>query len=111
MAATGVFPFADVGVVAALPLSLAVVLPEGGFLVVVAGFTPPDNVFEAVVVGGFDDVPVAGFPLVGVVAFLTGPFVGSTFAFVAGVVAFTAGGLLAAVVGFVVVTAFFGSGF
>jgi hypothetical protein len=109
--ATGVFPFTEVGVVAVLPLSRAVVLPDGGFLLAVVGLTPPVNVFEAVVASGFVDVPAAGFALVGVVAFFTGPFVGSTFAFVVEVVGLTAGGLLVVVVGFVVVTAFFGSGF
>lgn len=111
MVSTGVFPFTEVGVVTALPLSRAVVLPDDGFLVAVVGFTPPVNVLEAVVVSGFDDVPAAGFALVGLVAFFTGTFVISTFAFVAEVVVLTAGGLFVTFVGFVAVTAFFGSGF
>jgi hypothetical protein len=112
--ATGVFPLTDVGVVVALPLSRAVVLPDVGFLVAVVGFAAPVKVLDAVVGGGFDDAPVApvaGFTVVGVVTAFTGAFVLSTFALVAGVVGFTAGGLFVAVVGFVVVTAFFGSGF
>lgn len=111
MVATGVFPFTDVGVVTVFPLSRAVVLPDGGFLVTVVGFTPPVNVLETVVVSGFDDVPAVGFAIVGVVEFFTDPFVVSTFAFVAEVVVLRVGGLFVVVVGFVVVTVFFGSGF
>ncbi len=108
----GVFPLTDVGVVVPLPLSRAVLLPDGRFFVAVVGFVVPG--LEAVVGVGFEAAPVAptaGFPVVGVVTAFPGAFVPSTFAIVAGVGAFTAGGLFVAVVGLVVGTTFFWSGF
>jgi hypothetical protein len=113
-AITVLFPFADEGVIGCLPLSRAVVFPEGVFFVAVVVLVVAAKVLDAELGSGLDDVavvPVAGLADVGVVDVFAGAFVVSTFAFVAGVVVLTAGGFVIVVGGFVGVTTFFVSGF